>query len=90
MKSVIAATLVIFTISTSAFAFEVPSMDGMPDGVQQMIQSKTGKRSQQRASQGEEGQQGQQSGRGGMKGMMDGAMKGDLSGVQGALGSLGQ
>lgn len=93
MKSVIAATLVLFTVSTSALAFEMPSMDGMPDGVQQMMQGKGGKRGQQRAAQGEEaqqGQQGQQSGRGGMKGLMNSAMKGDISGLQGSLSSFGQ
>jgi hypothetical protein len=91
MKTVIAAALVLFSISTSASAFEMPNMEGM-EGIQQMMQSKGGKRSQQRAQQGEagQGQQQQQSGRGGMQGMMKGLMNGDTSGLQGMMSSFGQ
>ena len=84
MKTVIATTLVLFSLSTSAFAFDMPSMDGM-EGIQQMMQSKGGKRGQQRAQQGEEGQQ-QQSRRGGTQGMMKSLMNGDMSGIQGMMG----
>jgi hypothetical protein len=87
MKTVIATTLVLFSISTSAFAFDMPSMEGM-EGIQQMMQSKGGKRGQQRAQQSEEGQQ--QSRRGGMQGMMKGLMNGDMSGIQGMMSSFGQ
>ena len=79
MKTVIAATLVLFTISTSAMAFEIPNIEGM-DGIQQMIQGKGGKRGQQRAQQSQEGQgqQQQQSGQGGLQGTMKGLMNGDI------------
>ena len=80
MKTVIAATLVLFSISTSAMAFEIPNIDGM-DGIQQMMQGKGGKRGQQRAQQSQEGQgqQQQQSGQGGLQGTMKGLMNGDTS-----------
>ena len=87
MKTLIAATLVLFAVSTSAFAFDMPNVDGM-DGIQQMMQSKGGKRGQ-RAQQGEEGQ-GQQQSAGGTKGMMKGLMNGDISGVQGMMSSFGR
>jgi hypothetical protein len=87
MKTIIAATLVLFSISTSAPAFEVPSMDGL--NVQQLMQGK-GKRSQ-RSQQGEEGQQGQQQSRqGGTQDQIKGLMNGDTSGLQGMMGSLGR
>ena len=89
MKTLIAATLVLFSVSTAAMAFEIPSVDGI-EGVQQMMQGKTGKRGQQRAQQGEEGQGQQQAGKGGVKGMMKGLMSGDTSSLQGMMGSLGQ
>jgi hypothetical protein len=90
MKTIIAATLVLFTLSTAAPAFEIPSTDGLD--VQQLMQSKgKGKRSQ-RAQQGdEEGQQGQQQSRqGGMQEQIKGLMNGDTSGLQGLMGSLGR
>jgi hypothetical protein len=90
MKTMIAATLVLFSISTSAPAFEIPSMDGL--NVQQLMQGK-GKRSQ-RSQQGEEGQQGQQgqqqSRQGGTQDQIKGLMNGDTSGLQGMMGSLGR
>ena len=89
MKTVIAATLFLFTISNAAMAFEMPNVEGM-DGIQQMLQSKTGKRGQQRAQQGDEGQGQQQSRKGGTQGMMKGLMSGDTSSLQGIMGSLGQ
>jgi hypothetical protein len=91
MKTVIAATLVLFSISTSAMAFEMPNIDGM-DGIQQMIQGKGGKRGQQRAQQGQEGQgqQQQQSGQGNLQGTMKGLMNGDMSGLQGMMSSFGR
>ena len=57
MKTVLAATLVLFSISTSSFAFEAPNIDGL-EGIQQMMQQgKGGKRGQLRAQQqGDEGQ----------------------------------
>ena len=90
MKTIIAATLVLFTLSTAASAFEVPSADGLD--VQQLIQGKgKGKRSQ-RAQQGEEDQQGQQqqSRQGGMQDQIKGLMNGDTSGLQGLADSLGR
>ena len=95
MKTFIAAALVAFTVSTSAFAFEIPAVDGMPDGVQDMI-SKQGKQrggaKQQSAQQSRQGggEQQQQAGRGNMKDMMNSLMSGDISGIQGLAGSLGQ
>ncbi len=91
MKTFIAATLVLFSVSTAAVAFEIPSVDGL-EGVQQMMQSKTGKRGQQRAQQGEEEGQGQQqqARKGGAQGMLKGLMSGDTSSLQGMMGSLGQ
>lgn len=90
MKTFIAATLVLFSVSTAAVAFEIPSVDGL-EGVQQMMKSKSGKRGQQRAQQGEEGQdQQQQSRKGGTQGMLKGLMSGDTSSLQGMMGSLGQ
>ena len=86
MKTVLAATLVLFTISTSSHAFDMPSFDGGMEGIQQMMQSKGGKRGQ-RAQQG--GQQ-QQFSKGGMQGMMKGLMNGDTSSLQGMMGSFGQ
>ena len=87
MKTIIAATLVLFAISTSAPAFEVPSMDGL--NVQQLMQGK-GKRSQ-RAQQGDEEQQGQQQSRqGSRQDQIKGLMNGDTSGLQGMIGSLGR
>ena len=88
MKTVIAATLVLFAVSTSASAFDMPNVDGM-DGIQQMMQSKGGKRGQ-RAQQGDEGQNQQQSGRGGMQSTMKGLMNGDTSGLQGMMSSFGR
>jgi hypothetical protein len=90
MKTIIAATLVLLTLSTAASAFEIPSTDGLD--VQQLMQGKgKGKRSQ-RAQQGdEEGQQGQQQSRqGGMQEQIKGLMNGDTSGLQGLMGSLGR
>ena len=92
MKTVIAATLVLFSISTSAMAFEIPNIDGM-DGIQQMMQGKGGKSGQQRAQQGQgqEGQgQQQQSGQGGLQGTIKGLMNGDTSGLQGMMSSFGR
>lgn len=85
MKTVLAATLVLFTISTSSFAFDMPNIDG----IQQMIQSKGGKRSQ-RAQQGGEGQGQQQSGQGGTQGSLKSLMNGDTSGLQGMMNSFGR
>jgi hypothetical protein len=90
MKTIIAATLVLFTLSTAASAFEIPSTDGLD--VQQLMQGKgKGKRSQ-RAQQGdEEGQQSQQQSRqGGMQEQIKGLVNGDTSGLQGLMGSLGR
>jgi hypothetical protein len=90
MKTIIAATLVIFSLSTAASAFEIPNMDGLD--VQQLMQGKgKGKRSQ-RAQQGsEEGQQGQQQSRqGGSQDQIKGLMNGDTSGLQGIMGSFGR
>ena len=90
MKTVIAATLVLFSVSTSALAFEMPNIDGI-DGIQQVMQGKGGNRGQQRAQLGEEGQdQQQQSRRGGIQGMMKGLMNGDTSSLQGMMNSFGQ
>ena len=89
MKTVLAATLVLFTISTSSFAFDMPNIDGV-EGIQQMIQSKGGKRGQQRAQQGGEGQGQQQSGQGGTQGSLKGLMNGDTSGLQGMMSSFGR
>jgi hypothetical protein len=89
-KTIIAATLVLFTLSTAASAFEIPSTDGLD--VQQLMGKGKGKRSQ-RAQQGdEEGQQGQQQSRqgGGMQDQIKGLMNGDTSGVQGLMGSIGR
>ena len=92
MKTVIAATLVLFSISTASYAFEIPNIDGM-EGIQQMMQQgKGGKRSQRQAQQqqGDESQ-GQQSRRGGgMQGMMKDLMNGDTSALQGTMSSFGQ
>lgn len=86
MKTVLAATLLLASLSTSSFAFDMPNVDGM-DGIQQMIQSKGGKRSQQQQGNG----QGQQQSQGGdMKGMMKGLMNGDTSGLQGMMSSFGR
>lgn len=94
MKTFIAAALIAFTVSTSAFAFEIPAIDGMPDGVQEMI-SKQGKQRgarQQSAQQSRQGgsEQQQQAGRGNMKDMMNSLMSGDISSVQGLASSFGQ
>jgi hypothetical protein len=89
MKTVIAATLVLFSISTASFAFEVPNIDGT-EGIQQMMKSKGGKRSQRAQQQDDEGQGQQQSRRGGMQGMMKGLMNGDTSSLQGMMSSFGQ
>ncbi len=91
MKTVLAATLVLFSISTSSFAFEAPNIDGL-EGIQQMMQQgKGGKRGQLRAQQqGDEGQGQQLSRRGGTQGMMKGLMNGDTSGLQGIMNSFGQ
>lgn len=89
MKTMIAATLVLFSVSTSAPAFEIPNINGL-DGIQQMMPGKPGNRSQQ-AQQSEEGQgQQQQSRRRDLQGMMKGLMNGDTSGLQGMLSSFGQ
>ena len=92
MKTIIAAALVMFTVSTSAFAFEMPNVDGL-DGVQQMMQGK-GKRSQRAQQQneqgGEEGQGQQRSRQGGMQDQIKGLMNGDTSGVQGMMSSFGR
>ena len=87
MKTVLAATLILFSVSTSALAFEIPNIEGL-DGVQQMIKGKGGKRAQQRQQQGEDGQQ--QSGRGGLQGSMQGLMNGDTSGLQGMMSQFGR
>lgn len=92
MKTVLAATLILFSVSTSALAFDIPNIDGL-EGVQQMMQGKGkgGKRAQ--AQQHDEegaGQQQQQSGRGGLKGQMQGLMNGDMSGLQDMMGQFGR
>ena len=88
MKTVLAATLILFSVSTSALAFEIPNIEGL-DGVQQMIKGKGGKRAQQRQQQqGEDGQQ--PSGRGGLQGSMQGLMNGDTSGLQGMMSQFGR
>lgn len=92
MKTFIAAALVAFTVSTSAFAFEIPAIDGMPDGVQEMI-SKQGKQrgaKQQQTRQAQPGGEQQHAGRGNMKDMMNSLISGDTSGIQGLAASLGQ
>jgi hypothetical protein len=90
MKTVLAATLVLFSISTTSFAFEAPNIDGI-EGIQQMIKGKGGKRSQRAQQQQDDEGQGQQSRRGGgMQGMMKGLMNGDTSGLQGLMSSFGQ
>jgi hypothetical protein len=88
MKTVLAATLVLFAISTTSHAFEMPNIDGV-EGIQQMMQGKGGKRGQLRAQQ--EGQAGQQQSRqGNMQSMIKGLMNGDTSGLQGMMSSFGQ
>jgi hypothetical protein len=92
MKTVLAATLVLFSISTASHAFEIPNIDGM-EGIQQMMQSKGGKRSQRAQRQQQQDDEGfgqQQSRRGGMQGMMKGLMNGDTSALQGMMNSFGQ
>ena len=89
MKTVVAATLLLASLSTSSFAFDMPNVEGM-DGIQQMIQSKGGKRFQQQRSQQGDGQGQQQSQGGDMKGMMKGLMNGDTSSLQGMMNSFGR
>ena len=67
----------------------MPNVEGM-DGIQQMIQSKGGKRFQQQRSQQGDGQGQQQSQGGEMKGTMKGLMNGDTSGLQGMMNSFGR
>jgi hypothetical protein len=90
MKTIIAATLVLFSVSTSAVAFEIPNVNGL-DGVQQLVQGK-GKRSQRSQQQGneEEGQGQQQSRQGGQQDAIKGLMNGDTSGLQGMMNSFGR
>jgi len=88
MKTVIAATLVLFSISTASYAFEVPNIDGM-EGIQQMMQQGKGGKRSQRAQQ-QEGFGGQQQSRPNMQGMMKGLMNGDTSALQGMMSSFGQ
>lgn len=87
MKTVLAATLVLFSVSTLSMAFETPNIEGM-EGIQQtLMQGKAGKRGQPRAQQGE--QVPQQFRRSDMQGMMKGLMNGDTSGLQGMMNSFG-
>jgi hypothetical protein len=91
MKTILAATLVLFSLSTAAPAFELPNMDGVD--VQQLMKGK-GKRSQraqQSDDEGQQGQQGQQQSRqGGAQDQIKGLMNGDTSGIQGLMGSMGR
>lgn len=87
MKTILAATLILFSVSTASHAFEMPNIDGM-EGIQQMMPSKGGKRSQR--AQQQDGQGGQRQSRQSMQGMMKGLMNGDTSGLQGMMSSFGQ
>jgi hypothetical protein len=88
MKTIIAATLVLFSVSTSAVAFEIPNVNGL-DGVQQLVQGKS-KRSQRSQQGDEEGQGQQQSRQGGQQDAIKGLMNGDTSGLQGMMSSFGR